>query len=204
MKEFANTPFLDFSKPENARAMREALEKVRSQLGGEYDIVIGGERIKGTGTFRSTNPSRPSEVVGVHQSATPEIAKRAIDVAAETFLSWSRRPARERADYLFAAAEGIRRRRCEFSAWMVLRGRQDAGPRPTATPPRRSTSSSSTRREMLRYAGRSAAHAAARREERARLHPARRRRRHPAVELPARDHGRHDDAPRSSPATRSC
>jgi 1-pyrroline-5-carboxylate dehydrogenase len=119
MKEFANAPFLDFSKPENARAMRDALEKVRSQLGGEYDIVIGGERIKGTGTFRSTNPSRPSEVVGVHQSATPEIAKRAIEVAAETFLSWSRRPARERADYLFAAAEGIRRRRCEFSAWMV-------------------------------------------------------------------------------------
>jgi 1-pyrroline-5-carboxylate dehydrogenase len=119
MKEFENTPMIDFSKSENARAMREALEKVRSQLGGEYDIVIGGERVKGAGTFRSTNPSRPSEVVGVHQSATPEIAKRAIEVAAETFLSWSRSPARERANYLFAAASAIRRRRCEFSAWMV-------------------------------------------------------------------------------------
>jgi 1-pyrroline-5-carboxylate dehydrogenase len=47
------------------------------------------------------------------------MASKAIEVAAETFLSWSRRDPHERAEYLFAAAEVIRRRRCEFSAWMV-------------------------------------------------------------------------------------
>jgi len=119
MKEFTNAPLLDFSRPENAGLMRDALAKVRAELGREYSIIIGGERIKAPGTFSSTNPSRPSEVVGVHQSASIEIGRKAIDVAAETFLSWSRRDPKERADYLFAAADVLRRRRCEFSAWMV-------------------------------------------------------------------------------------
>ena len=43
--EFRNEPFTDFSKDENAQAMRAALEKVKSELGREYPLVIGGERI---------------------------------------------------------------------------------------------------------------------------------------------------------------
>ena len=39
--EFRNEPFTDFS-PENARAMQAALDRVASQLGHEYDLVIGG------------------------------------------------------------------------------------------------------------------------------------------------------------------
>ncbi|MFN0149151.1 MAG: L-glutamate gamma-semialdehyde dehydrogenase [bacterium] len=120
MKEFTNAPLLDFSRPENASLMRDALEKVRSELGREYSILIGGERIKAPSTFKSTNPSRPSEVVGVHQSGSAEIGRKAVEVAAETFLAWSRRDPSERADYLFAAADVLRRRRCEFSAWMVF------------------------------------------------------------------------------------
>ena len=44
--EFRNEPFTDFSKEENAQAMRAALEKVKSELGREYPLVIGGERIE--------------------------------------------------------------------------------------------------------------------------------------------------------------
>ena len=40
--EFRNSPHLDFTNPENARAMRDALRQVHSQLGTEYDLVIGG------------------------------------------------------------------------------------------------------------------------------------------------------------------
>ena len=39
---FRNEPFTDFKNPENARAMRAALELVAGQLGHEYDLVIGG------------------------------------------------------------------------------------------------------------------------------------------------------------------
>ncbi len=43
--EFRNEPFTDFSKEENAQAMRDAIAKVQNELGREYPLVIGGERI---------------------------------------------------------------------------------------------------------------------------------------------------------------
>ena len=39
---FANEQFTDFSKEENAHKMRAAIDKVRGQLGREYDLIIGG------------------------------------------------------------------------------------------------------------------------------------------------------------------
>ena len=69
---FRNEPFTDFSRPENARAMRAALDKVRAELGREYSLIIGGENIKTTGKIKSINPAHPSEVVGIHQRAEKE------------------------------------------------------------------------------------------------------------------------------------
>ena len=43
---FVNEPLTDFGKEENARKMRAAIDKVRGQLGREYDLIIGGKRIK--------------------------------------------------------------------------------------------------------------------------------------------------------------
>ena len=43
--EFSNEPLTDFTKEENAAAMRAAIEKVKGELGQEYPLVIGGERI---------------------------------------------------------------------------------------------------------------------------------------------------------------
>ena len=43
---FITEPFYDFRNEENARRMRSAIAKVRGQLGQEYDLVIGGKRIK--------------------------------------------------------------------------------------------------------------------------------------------------------------
>ena len=40
---FATEPFYDFRNQENARRMRAAVAKVRSQLGREYDLIIGGQ-----------------------------------------------------------------------------------------------------------------------------------------------------------------
>ena len=45
--QFKNEPSVDFTNPENARRMmRAAIEKVRGELGREYDLVIGGRRVK--------------------------------------------------------------------------------------------------------------------------------------------------------------
>ena len=66
-EKFKNEPSIDWSNPENTRRMREAIEKVRNELGREYDLVIGGQRIKTAEKIQSLNPAQPSEVVGIHQ-----------------------------------------------------------------------------------------------------------------------------------------
>ena len=66
---FVTEPFFDFRNEENARRMRSAIAKVRGQLGREYDLIIGGKRVKTTDKIKSLNPSKPSEIVGIHQKA---------------------------------------------------------------------------------------------------------------------------------------
>jgi 1-pyrroline-5-carboxylate dehydrogenase len=78
---YANEPFVDFKTPDNERAMKAALETVAAQLGGEYDLVIGGSRLKTAGKITSTNPARPAQTVGVHQKATGEHAELAMTAA---------------------------------------------------------------------------------------------------------------------------
>src|SRR5437899_12470165 len=117
--EFRNEPLTDFSKEENAAAMRAALEKVKSELGREYPLVIGGERIKTDDKFDSINPANRTQVVGRFQKATKELANRAVETAHDTFKTWSATPADERADLLFRVATLMRQRKHELSAWMI-------------------------------------------------------------------------------------
>ena len=117
---FQNEPYTDFSAPANRRAMDEALANVRAQLGREYDLLIGGERLKTGDLLRSVNPSNPREVVGVHHRATAELARRAVDSAFAYFSEWSATSAEERIRLLLRASDIIRRRKLEFDAWLVL------------------------------------------------------------------------------------
>ena len=119
LSEFRNEPVTDFSVPANRRAMEAALAKVRSEFGREYDLLIGGERIKTTEKLRSLNPSLPSEVVGIHQKATPELAARAVESAYAYFPDWSATSAAERIRKLLAAARLLREHKFEFDAWLV-------------------------------------------------------------------------------------
>src|SRR5918999_2582611 len=117
--EFQNEPFTDFSKEENAQAMRDALEKVKAQLGNEYPLVIGGELIDTGDTLDSINPANRSQVVGRFHKATKELANKAVESAHQTFQTWRNVPAQERADLLFRVAALLRERNHEFSAWMI-------------------------------------------------------------------------------------
>ena len=117
---FVNEPFVDFSQPENKRRMEAALAEVRARLGREYDIVIGGRRLKTAGKILSMNPSHPAEVVGVHQRAGQEHVEEAMQAAQTAFASWRNVPVPDRAALLFAAAALIRERSFEFCAWLTL------------------------------------------------------------------------------------
>jgi delta-1-pyrroline-5-carboxylate dehydrogenase, group 2, putative len=117
--EFRNEPLTDFTKEENAQAMRSAIEIVKGQLGSEYPLVIGGERINTEGKLDSINPANRTQVVGRFSKATKELATRAVDTAYETFKSWRNTPTQDRADLLFRVADIMRERKHELSAWMI-------------------------------------------------------------------------------------
>ena len=116
--EFTNEPFVDFSKPENRTAMEAALKKVAGEFGREYPMYIGGEKVTSAEKMTSTNPSHPSQVIGVFQKATAEQARVAVEAAAKAFESWKRVPAEKRVEVLFRAAKSIRERKFEISAWI--------------------------------------------------------------------------------------
>jgi 1-pyrroline-5-carboxylate dehydrogenase len=117
--EFRNEALTDFSKEENARAMRAAIEKVKSQLGREYPLVIGGERITTSSKLESINPANRTQVVGIFNKATKALARRAVEVAHETFQTWRHARPEQRADLLFRVAALLRERKHEMSAWMI-------------------------------------------------------------------------------------
>jgi 1-pyrroline-5-carboxylate dehydrogenase len=116
---FRNEPYTNFSVAENRRAMEQALSLVHAQFGREYELVLAGSRLKTEQKLKSSNPSQPSETVGVHQMATPALASKAVESAFSFFPEWSRTPGEVRAQMLLRTAEGIRRRKMEFNAWLV-------------------------------------------------------------------------------------
>jgi 1-pyrroline-5-carboxylate dehydrogenase len=117
---FVTEPFFDFRNEENARRMRAAIAKVAGQLGHEYDLIIGGQRMKTSDKITSLNPSRPSQIVGVHQKAGKEHVEPAMKAALKAFESWSRTPVEERAALLFRVADLMRKRKMEYMAWLVF------------------------------------------------------------------------------------
>ncbi len=117
---FVNEPLTDFTKEENARQMRAAIEKVRGQLGREYDLIIGGKRVKTNDKIKSINPAKPSQLVGLHQKAGKEHVEPAMQAALRAFEGWSRASVEERTNLVFKAGDRLRERKFEFCAWLVF------------------------------------------------------------------------------------
>jgi 1-pyrroline-5-carboxylate dehydrogenase len=116
---FSNQPFTDFNDPENARAMRHALDQVAVHLGSEYPLIIGGMRLKTAERIRSINPARPAQIVGIHQKAGAAQVDAAMTAALRAFESWSKTTVEDRVSLLLGAAEMIRKRKFEFMAWLT-------------------------------------------------------------------------------------
>ena len=123
LDEFKNEPFTDYSKPENAEAMKAAIERVKSELGREYPIIINGVKIELPNKFSSVNPAKKAEVVGIFSDADEDaeyLVGKAIDSATVAFETWRYVAPAERAEYLFKAATIIRDRKHYYSAWMCF------------------------------------------------------------------------------------
>src|SRR4029077_14951022 len=109
-------PFIDFSKAENRGRMEEALKKVKAEFGREYPMWLNGQKVVTADKRTSTNPSRPTEVIGVFQNGTAEMARQAVEDAHKYFDTWKKVPSQERAKFLFRATQIIRERKHELNA----------------------------------------------------------------------------------------
>lgn len=119
VKPYQHEPFTDFTDDKNQHDFREALSFVESQLGKEYPLVIGDEQITTTEKIVSNNPSNEKEIIGTVSRANQELADKAMQVALDTFETWKKWVPSERAAILFRAAAILRRRKHEFSGYLV-------------------------------------------------------------------------------------
>ncbi len=118
---FEHAPYFDFADPGVARAPRDAFALVRSRhVGQTFPLLIGGERVGGTGTFAVTNPGDTREQVWHFQNAAPGQLEQAIVGAQSAFGHWQFSDPLQRATIFKRAAELLRARRMEFNAVMVL------------------------------------------------------------------------------------
>ena len=188
---FRVEPLTDFSRAEARRAMDAALAQVVPQLGRTYPPIINGQTVADGGDVRfaqslapqaDRRPLRPGQRRSRRTKPSPRRRRR--------FRPGATPMPAKRADYLFRAAQVMRRRRFELAAWQVY----ECGK------PRREADADVAEsidycefygREMLRLAD-AATPRRARRGERLFLRAARRHRRHRAVELPAGHPLRHD------------
>ncbi len=116
---FQNEALMDFNTNENCASMLEALKLVDSTKGIHCPLVIGGEHITTQNLLTSKNPSNFKEIIGTSSCADTALAEKAINVATEAFFEWRKVSVDEKASCLFKAAAILRRRKMEFSAWLV-------------------------------------------------------------------------------------
>ncbi len=119
LPQFRNEPFLNFKASETKAAMHEALRYVEHELGHEYPLILGGERVHANGKLPSTNPAQPQQTVGVHQEAEPSHVEQAVAAADKAFQFWSRVPVATRVQLLLDVADLLRERKLEFCAWLT-------------------------------------------------------------------------------------
>lgn len=119
VKEYKHEPFTDFSGEENKKEFEAVLSFVNTQLGKEYPLIIGGKRITTEAKIVSINPAKKEEVIGQVSKADQELAEKAMQVALNAFESWKTEDAENRAEILFRAASIIRKRKHEFSSYLV-------------------------------------------------------------------------------------
>jgi 1-pyrroline-5-carboxylate dehydrogenase len=117
---YKTEPYSDFTKAENNTAYKQALEQVRSQLGRDYPVIIGDEKIETGEWLSSLNPSNLDVVVGRSAMAKRKEIEIAFNAASKAYEDWSRLPMEHRARALVKLAAVMRRRKWELCAWLTF------------------------------------------------------------------------------------
>ncbi|MDR7244124.1 L-glutamate gamma-semialdehyde dehydrogenase [Priestia megaterium] len=116
---YSHEPFTNFKDENNKKAFQEALTYVNTQLGKTYPLVINGEKVETEEKITSVNPANIKEVIGYVSTVNKDLAEQAMQSALKAFETWKKWKVEHRADILFRAAAIIRRRKHEFSSYLV-------------------------------------------------------------------------------------
>ncbi len=101
-------------------AFDQALTTVRSQLGREYPLVIGGEEIRTSAAHEDLSPNDRRIVLGVFSHGQQEHAELAVAAARRAAGPWGKMPYQERLRILRRAAELFRENRFVIGAALSL------------------------------------------------------------------------------------
>jgi len=116
---FQNHPPVDFAEESNVAAMREALQKVMTELGRDYPLVIGDRQVATEERVDSVDPSFMDRIVGSVSLASKSHVDDAVAAATEALAAWRNLPAEGRAEIIRRAAQLMRDQFFELAAWEV-------------------------------------------------------------------------------------
>ncbi|WML42067.1 L-glutamate gamma-semialdehyde dehydrogenase [Neobacillus sp. OS1-2] len=119
MQPYTHEPFTNFTEEKNIKAFKDALAYVQTQLGKDYPVMIDGEAVTTEEKIISINPANKEEIIGSVSMADQELAEKAMQAALTAFESWKKWKPEHRANILFRAAAIMRRRKHEFSSYLV-------------------------------------------------------------------------------------
>ena len=121
-----NTPFkltyaTMFNPPEELHERFEsALAQVKSEMGKEHTMLIGGQERKAKATFEDRSPIDTDWLLGYFQQGDEQDAADAIAAARQASADWGARPWQERVALLRKAAELIDQRIFNIAAVIAL------------------------------------------------------------------------------------
>jgi len=97
-----------------------AFEKVRKELGKTLPLYVNGQARTTEKTSEDRSPSDTRVLLAKVASGTEKDVNDAVVAAKAAFPKWSRTPYEERARLMDKAADLVRQRKFELSAWLIL------------------------------------------------------------------------------------
>ncbi len=117
---YRNEPYSSYQSAQDVAAYQAVLERVRSQLGQSYPIIIGADTIDTGDYLESINPCQLDMLIGRSAKAEAQHVEQALVAAWEAYREWSQWPMASRARAVMKLAAIMRRRKLELSAWMTF------------------------------------------------------------------------------------
>ena len=117
---FINAPNTDFSQASSRAKQQSALTAFAAQPARKWPLIINSRKIADREYIASTNPARPTEVIGSWARATIADAEAAVAAARAAFPAWRARAVDDRAQILERAADLMESRRAELNALLIF------------------------------------------------------------------------------------